>query len=429
MGRSIIGGTIESLTTSYSSTQQGYLPMAGGMTNLLTQLDANANTEAQREISAGGTSEEFGTNVRTNSTGSSVQVSLRVNDVVSAQSVAVTASTTGVFVDTDDVSISDGDTITWYHDDPGFKNMQHGAAWISFNATTNTHMVYSHNRAGTANEFQISGSGDTEYAPISGLNRNSTGTNNTDAETRCEMQVGGTFELLRTYIHANSYATLAATLDLRKNGADGNQSISITAATTGYFEDNTNTDTFVAGDDMNYEATGPAESGTIDFQFIAVNSDNTADAFDLIGSHGRSESGVGTDGNVPICGDAAWTEADDNASNIEFPFDCTFSDLRFYLITNSGSDVVDFGMDIAGSNGSGSISAASGAGTTGLFSDTSNSETSTAGDAISFWATQTGAGVNKTLGWTGISAEEDTGGGGGSLKTGSHQIIIMNGGT
>lgn len=53
------------------------------------------------------------------------------------------------------------------------------------------------------------------------------------------------------YVIAN---TISATsfVRLRKNGADGNQSISITASTTGAFEDTTNSDSITSSDYVNY---------------------------------------------------------------------------------------------------------------------------------------------------------------------------------
>jgi hypothetical protein len=83
-----------------------------------------------------------------------------------------------------------------------------------------------------------------------------TGGTATEANVRGQINYAATASKLEVYISANTVSA-TSTLKLRKNGADGNQSVSITASTTGWFEDASNTDSIASGDEIDYQlATG-----------------------------------------------------------------------------------------------------------------------------------------------------------------------------
>ena len=70
-------------------------------------------------------------------------------------------------------------------------------------------------------------------------------------------------------------AITALTLRVRKNGADGNGIIQLASNQTGQFEDVTNSDTFVATDEINYSAVTGGSSGALVINHIGVLITNT----------------------------------------------------------------------------------------------------------------------------------------------------------
>src|SRR3990167_7824688 len=65
-------------------------------------------------------------------------------------------------------------------------------------------------------------------------------------------RTAGMLKQLYVNVPANT-ATANSTVRVRKNGANGNQLVTIPSATTGVFEDNVNTDAVAAGDEVAYE--------------------------------------------------------------------------------------------------------------------------------------------------------------------------------
>src|SRR5229473_3056509 len=103
---------------------------------------------------------------------------------------------------------------------------------------------------------------------------------------------------------ATNAVTAATTLSTRKNGATGNLTVSITALTTGAFEDTTNSDSLVVGDQFNYTFTlGSANS--LGISIISVTFDHNASATVFLGT--INDTGSSTLANAvifwPINGD------------------------------------------------------------------------------------------------------------------------------
>jgi hypothetical protein len=71
----------------------------------------------------------------------------------------------------------------------------------------------------------------------------------TETKAQVQINIAGTFSKAKIYLSANTYSA-TATYNFRKNGSNGNQTISITAGATGLLEDTTNSDTVVASDSV-----------------------------------------------------------------------------------------------------------------------------------------------------------------------------------
>ena len=99
---------------------------------------------------------------------------------------------------------------------------------------------------------------DTRYFTLFGdLNGNTTETNK-----KHNLRPNGILSNVRLYVSSNS-VTATSTFRLRKNGANGNQVLSITSSATGMFTDASNTDSITAGDDVNYQLIAGATGSTI----------------------------------------------------------------------------------------------------------------------------------------------------------------------
>jgi hypothetical protein len=73
-------------------------------------------------------------------------------------------------------------------------------------------------------------------------------------------------------VSANTHST-STVITFRINGANGNQTITIPASTTGYFEDAVNTDAVVVNDDVNFQIVR-GTGGSSTFANIGVYAEN-----------------------------------------------------------------------------------------------------------------------------------------------------------
>lgn len=80
----------------------------------------------------------------------------------------------------------------------------------------------------------------------------------TESPVQAALPMATSLGHLRCY--CNSDGTAAVTISIRKNGVTGNSAISIPGGAAGVFEDTIHTDSFVAGDSINYLAVGGAGS-------------------------------------------------------------------------------------------------------------------------------------------------------------------------
>lgn len=93
-----------------------------------------------------------------------------------------------------------------------------------------------------------------DFSPISGNDNPSTGT---EINVQVPMPEDAVLRRLGLHVNTNTEAG-AVTWKIRINGADGNLTISIPAATTGFFQDVSNSDVVSVGDLVNYQVTGVA---------------------------------------------------------------------------------------------------------------------------------------------------------------------------
>jgi hypothetical protein len=236
-----IGANPSSTTVTSANTTQ-YWQINGSTTNTTTE------SNAQMKVYTAGTYGGLRVRLASNSVAATSHFNFRKNGADGNQSVAVTASTSGIYSDTTNTdTVTVGDLVN-VSSVPGGSTGTMGISLIACHfdtgdSSTVSRMVYGCTTGYTAG----TGSGATSFIPLMGnIVFNSTAPN---VEGTCQalQRVSGTFRNLSVKLNTNSRA-VTDTVVFRKNGADGNMTFPITASTSGVFEDTTNTDTVTAGD-------------------------------------------------------------------------------------------------------------------------------------------------------------------------------------
>lgn len=226
------------------------------------------------------------------------------------------------------------------------------------------------------------GSSITYYTPV-GINSFTSGTPTSEAALSSPYRSTGVLSNLYANATSNSSAS-SVTVRLRKNSGDANQSVSIPSSTTGVFTDDTNIDTVASGDVFNYKVVAAA-SGTITLTSVQIifNSDNSTVVKWIM----RSSGGVATSAVdtrfTPIAGHLdtfATTEAN---SQIELNVAGTWKNLHVYIGSNTRTASTVFGNRKNGADGAMSVSV--GSTSTGLFEDTSNSDSIALDDDLNYY--------------------------------------------
>lgn len=201
-------------------------------------------------------------------------------------------------------------------------------------------------------------------------------TSATEAWMQIKCRTPGTASNLRVKVTSNGRST-ATTLKFRKNGADGNQNISIGAGLTGLFEDTTNSDTLADGDFYTIQMTTSTGTGSIAFDSVDMKIAVTSGSAKQIHSSGTvSTSSASTTTYQKVAGTCTSTSTD-VLSSFPAPVALTLSNFQIYVTANARSTATTFKSRVDAADGNQSISV--GAGLTGFFEDASNSDSLTAG--------------------------------------------------
>lgn len=229
---------------SVTTASTTWFSALGGQSGTLTTTEANAQIQAETL----GTIKNFYVRVITNGRSTSTVVGLRKNGVNGNVLVNVSGGTTGVFEDTTNTdAVAVDDAICMYlttGTGTGTYRQTQGTS-CEFETTNGQWQIFGCRNGGDADaDFAASA---THYLPIGGTISNDY---TTESETQLEPQIAFVASKLQCRVVSNS-VTADSTLRFRKNGADGNQVVTITASTTGLFQDGTNSDIVAANDDIN----------------------------------------------------------------------------------------------------------------------------------------------------------------------------------
>lgn len=382
-----------------------------GMSGWNGLLYSSSEAECQLKHRAAETLSRLGLRIVTNTHANAGTFRSRINGSSGNLAASITASTTGFFEDaTHNDSVADGDLVNAALDltGGGGGSISIGTAVCKVLGPSSTTVQY-FSFSGHQDDLAQSTASQTAYANLTGANSN-TSPKTTESDSVCKLRTGGTISHLQCQINTNSWAS-ASTFRFRKNTANGNNSVSVTGATTGLFEDTSNSDTVVSGDVVNYSYTTPSGSGNLKISQIGCKYVASSTKFELMSStNTTSATNFSTSVSNYLqflgCCDAASTTEADWKTRIMF------------------AAVVDhFICDLAGNNSGTSVTATvrkNGAdtaltvsitnNTTGRFEDTTHSFTLADGDDINAKFTNPNS-ATFTLRQLGVVLDSNTGGG------------------
>jgi len=241
------------------------------------------------------------------------------------------------------------------------------------------------------------GSGTTYYWLLGfggTLNGNTAITTESLAQTT--HRAGATLSNLGCYVSANS-RTNANTLRSRINGSNGNQAASITALTTGFFVDTSNSDTIVSGDNVNASVVNGSGTQAITYQSIYAKLQPSG-SYPIVYLHATGASpSAGSASTVyrcPFAGALGINMNSTSDTNADHHNRAAGTLTNFYIdvSTNARGTATSCGVRIGGSAGNNLVSVTAGA--TGKVEDTTNSDSITNSSLVNLYVlTGTGTGA------------------------------------
>lgn len=180
--------------------------------------------------------ERYGAYISSNTATTTTTMGMAINAGVGNLLISIPTTSTGLFEDAaNSDSISSGDDVAFY--------MSRGAGG-SGSSTSQTVYVASNTSSGKALftwGVAAGSSSSVTTANYMALHGEFNGRLTTETSARMEVNVATTFSDLKIQVLSNS-TTASSTLNFRINGANGNQSVSVSAGSTGIFTDAVNTD-------------------------------------------------------------------------------------------------------------------------------------------------------------------------------------------
>lgn len=385
MGASLCAATGQATT----ATGTNYLP-AG--TNSGNDLDA-AEANRQIPVRVAGTFSYL--QVLADANGTSRSVTFRKNTAAGNLTVAPTDTTAGLYIDsTHSDTVAAGDVVAMQVAISTAASLLSSVAMI-FTATSGHHALSACNLSAA----NFSAASVSRFSGIAGQSTSATIT--AESQVQNEVRVAGTVGNFYARISTNAKAN-ATTINFRINSANGNNVLTVGAGLTGLFEDTGHTDTLASGDLINSQVTTLA--GVNNFVVEEIGIGFTPTSGDTNDIHGLRSAGTARTAGAgqtfyPIAGRVAAAASEANAK-IRHGFQVTLSRARIFVSANTYTGTATFLTRVNGANGAQSV--AIGAGLTGWFEDTTNSETVNATDDVCF-ALQDGTANSLTFRATGLT--------------------------
>lgn len=226
--------------------------------------------------------------------------------------------------------------------------------------------------AGKADGFVMAHARTWNLHPVGYLYHEST-------EEKVERIARDTYTLAKLYVRVRSNPIFDATCTVRsrKNGANGNQSVTIPASTTGGFEDNVNSDSLTDGDLFNSQC---VTGGQYNDLYVTVIAYSLTGSTSIQGSKSislaRNKTYYGT-----FLGYAYRTEIE-LETQYTFRVTATLSNMRIYVGSNTLTANTTVRTRKNGANGNQAVTV--GGTATGAFEDTGNTDSIASGNTANF---------------------------------------------
>jgi hypothetical protein len=313
--------------------------------------------------------------VTANATAASSTVRSRKNGSNGAQSVSIGAGATGVFQDTvNSDSLLTGDLINSQETVGAGGSLT--ISIISYILAASTDIpILLEARAGSGISH-----GATAYCGIGG----GSGWGATESDAQYVCRVSSTLSNFYVCVYSNS-CDGATTFRVRKNGADGNENVSVPATTTGAYEDATNSDSVASGDTLDYSGVAGGTAGTIYPMLAGIKSSSAGRQLTSSLVAGDTVA-YGTTVYYGVEGKLAQTATETKSQgNADASF--TAKNLFVRVPTNSVNGDTTFILRKGAANTA--LTVTVGASTTGTFEDTSDTVSCVAADLLD-WGIVTG---------------------------------------
>lgn len=362
-----VGGSTPTLNANTSYT-------ALGNVSLSNTIDST-ESHAQVPWYAAGTFSKLRCRISSNAANATSTLTFRKGGVSGNQSVSIGATLTGEFSDLSNTdTIVSGDLVCAQIVAGGAGALTMTAIGGNFNANTGVYMRYGYCMGASTTTAST-----TWYMGLTGIGGTLV---TTETNQQATMRGNGTFGNGYAIVTTNARST-ATTIKFRKNGADGNISVSCTASTTGLFEDVSHTDTVVNGDNVNYSVTTSTGTGAFQALQFGVDFKPSGNVYPLIGgSANGSALATGTSVFTPVSGGQRSSASAEAGLTISAQTAFTASNLFCQVKANAATTATTVTVRKNSANGNGTISI--GAGLTGYFEDTSNTDSFSATDTMSY---------------------------------------------
>ena len=208
----------------------------------------------------------------------------------------------------------------------------------------------------------------------------------TEANAQYTFRAASTLSNMWVYASTNTKED-ATTFRTRINGANGAQSVSITALTTGGFEDAVNPDSVVAGDEVCYQIVTGAGAGSIETSLTSIKSNSVGRQVAVARASNDTSLAFGVTRYLTPEGDSqefATTELD---TQTDARMSFTAKNMLVHIASNSVDGATTF--TLRKNTAASALTVPVAASTTGFFEDTTNTVDFVAGDLLN-WQVVTG---------------------------------------
>ena len=270
--------------------------------------------------------------ITTNTASVSFTMNFRVNQTTVTQTLVISAGITGVFTDTTHSDSAVAGNVANYQ-----MLLGAGSGIVIYTATSvlanGTASVFQTTNQG-AGGFQVAGM----FIPLGGQGLIATSiTTATEVRAQGVIRYPGIFKNMATSVAVSGSLGGTQTFVFRKNGVTGNQTITTSPSTNGFFQDTTHTDPVVAGDKVCVECTATASGGAPQIGVVQCEFSGGSDYL-WSAQQGGINVGVLTGGTVYYDGfESPLTQPPTTESLVQLPMNLpsAFKDLWVYVFFNS----------------------------------------------------------------------------------------------